>query len=116
MRVSRQRWLEVARVAAWTAEGSRCCYCRTELTRGKVTADHDRPRARGGTDEPENIKGACSPCNRAKGAMPTKRFRRLLRGDGEVRFGVFLCRVAFRLNRRADLACRRILRAGGVAG
>lgn len=40
-----------------------CCWCHT---RASSTVDHVRPLARGGTNHPLNLVGACAQCNEAK--------------------------------------------------
>ena len=37
-------------------------------------ADHIKPKAAGGTNEPSNIQMICSPCNRAKGKKSMAEF------------------------------------------
>jgi hypothetical protein len=47
--------------------GGRCHYCPQVLTLdGKWHAEHQMPRALGGTDEPGNLVAACVRCNLAK--------------------------------------------------
>lgn len=50
--------------------GHRCGYCRTseKITGAKLILDHIIPKARGGTDEGENLWPACDPCNEFKQA------------------------------------------------
>lgn len=45
-----------------------CTYCGATAaqTRFALELDHFRPRAAGGTDDPENLLWACHPCNQAK--------------------------------------------------
>jgi 5-methylcytosine-specific restriction endonuclease McrA len=68
-RVSDQRWAQVFRADALTEQGGACCYCYEPLTSKTVTADHVRPRIKGGVTERKNIKASCRACNMAKSAM-----------------------------------------------
>lgn len=52
-----------------------CAYCFNRMAkaigrRNTVTADHIIPRAHGGTDDWENLVGACSICNNKKRRTP----------------------------------------------
>lgn len=44
--------------------------CQPCLDRGRVTAasqvDHILPKAKGGTDDPENLQAICGPCHQTK--------------------------------------------------
>lgn len=40
-----------------------CPYCAIKPPRRLRTIEHVEPQSRGGADEPENIVGACGPCN-----------------------------------------------------
>lgn len=46
--------------------------CQPCKARGRATAatavDHIKPKAQGGTDEPENLQSICDDCHRAKSA------------------------------------------------
>jgi hypothetical protein len=59
----RQRVREVAR--------DRCGYCLSpqRLVMGTLEVEHLVPRAKGGSDEEENLWLSCSLCNRYKGAQ-----------------------------------------------
>ena len=57
--------------------------CQPCKRRGRVTAaravDHIRPKAKGGTDAPDNLQAICDPCHTAKtirdnGGTPKRRF------------------------------------------
>lgn len=47
--------------------------CQPCLAKGRVTAanavDHETPKAKGGTDDPGNLRAICNDCHRAKTAM-----------------------------------------------
>ena len=108
-------WARTARVAAWTRQGGLCCWCRSVLTRNEVTAEHIIPRAKNGSDEAHNIAAACEPCNTARGHMGAARFRSMLRGIvSKDRPRVRERQIIFRLNRRSEKACRRVLASAGV--
>ena len=47
--------------------------------------EHSRPRARGGTDHPNNLYAACVSCNRRKGTRSSAEFRRDLGLSGPPR-------------------------------
>lgn len=49
---------------------ARCGYCsvQEDAVGATLTVDHHRPRARGGTDDSENLVYACARCNEHKGA------------------------------------------------
>jgi HNH endonuclease len=57
-----------ARVRA--ASGDRCGYClaRQEYVLGQLEIEHIVPRARGGTNDEDNLWLSCSLCNTFKGA------------------------------------------------
>jgi 5-methylcytosine-specific restriction endonuclease McrA len=46
-----------------------CFYCKTPLEFKEVEFDHFYPVSKGGSHTLENIRVACSICNRRKGAM-----------------------------------------------
>lgn len=108
------RWVRVARVEAWTRQCGLCFWCRSEIARHEVTAEHMVPRSQGGSSQSWNISAACQPCNLAKGTLNATRFRAILKGKvarGQIRER----QIIFRVNRRAEQACRRILASVGVA-
>lgn len=47
--------------------GDRCCHCHRP---GAGTAEHIRPRSRGGTDELSNLAPAHLRCNQSRGTRP----------------------------------------------
>lgn len=58
---ARRRW------RLWQAEPN-CWYCGRLLTWHETTLDHFHPRVAGGGDRQSNLRLACEPCNRSKGA------------------------------------------------
>jgi hypothetical protein len=64
----------------------RCHLCKKKLAfknygrpgeRAAWEVEHSNARANGGTDHGRNLKAACIPCNRAKGAGSTKAMREM---------------------------------------
>lgn len=52
----------------------RCCYCGTALEPETLTIDHVEPFSLGGSNQWENLVGACGPCNTARGTTPAVMF------------------------------------------
>jgi 5-methylcytosine-specific restriction protein A len=54
--------------------------CQPCLRKGRVTAgnevDHIKPKAKGGTDDPENLQVICGPCHLDKSARELGRRRK----------------------------------------
>jgi len=49
-------------------QNHRCCYCGEHFTHyNPATIEHVIPKARGGTDDYDNLVVACEPCNRQRG-------------------------------------------------
>lgn len=55
-----------------------CIYCRQIIRLGKWSFDHKKPVQRGGTNKDSNVQIICSRCNRAKGAVAHKAFKKIL--------------------------------------
>ena len=51
-----------------SAQNHRCFYCGTDITK-HPQVDHVMPLARGGSNWPSNLVGACADCNARKGMM-----------------------------------------------
>lgn len=49
-------------------DGRRCGYCDVKLTWESYHCDHVISVKRGGTDDLDNLRAACAPCNLAKSA------------------------------------------------
>jgi len=52
--------------------GYQCKICRREFELDDLEVDHIRPRARGGTDRPSNLRLLCPRCNKKKGSKVKK--------------------------------------------
>jgi DNA-binding MarR family transcriptional regulator len=54
------------RFAVFRRDCFRCCYCGARSTDVTLTIDHVIPVARGGTNDIDNLRTACFPCNVGK--------------------------------------------------
>lgn len=95
----------------------RCIYCCEQMTLKSTTAEHLIAKSRGGALDRKNIKGACEPCNKAKGSGNASWFRRVLHQreiplDDPLLTAAF---IRFRLNRRLQRAEKRICAYVGMA-
>lgn len=61
MAVSKRLRYEILR-----RDGHACRYCGAGAPEAKLTVDHVRPVALGGTDDPSNLVAACGDCNSGK--------------------------------------------------
>jgi len=69
------------RLAIYLRDGMACCYCGAAVEDGaKLTLDHLRPYAKGGSNEPANLITACHRCNAARGARPWRQFAAAVAG------------------------------------
>lgn len=59
-------------IEVWIRDEGRCRYCDRELKPNEVEIDHHHPRALGGTDDVENLRLSCIPCNRQKSDKPAR--------------------------------------------
>lgn len=103
-------WLRVMRQDALSEQRGRCIYCKAPLSLRNATADHLKPRCRGGTYAKENIVAACGPCNRAKGSLSEGQFFKMIRRDlpsGQPP-AIIAIWASRRIWRRAHRACERI--------
>src|SRR3990172_3829577 len=62
--------------AKFENQGGRCMYCGRKLNRANMHADHKKSLKNGGSNTPANIQLLCGYCNRLKGSMNDKPFRR----------------------------------------
>lgn len=63
-------------------QGGKCFYCRHQMARTGdrcTTIDHYVPKAAGGSDDEDNLVGACWLCNQRKSSMSGDAFRAILR-------------------------------------
>lgn len=95
------------REAALRAQDGRCAYCLTPLTYKSVTREHRVPRSAGGSDNRENIAASCAPCNKLKGSLPEKQFKRLIH---EPRRGEPIAHRLVWVDYRLNLALMRLER------
>lgn len=67
--------------------GGHCVFCGKQLSwknysisngRGGWEVDHSLPVSKGGTDHLNNLIPACIPCNRSKGTLTTRQYRRTI--------------------------------------
>jgi 5-methylcytosine-specific restriction endonuclease McrA len=47
--------------------GSCCWWCGDNLPQKKLTKDHLKPKSKGGSNNLENLRLACFPCNNSRG-------------------------------------------------
>lgn len=59
------------RAKVFALKGSQCVYCGADASH----VDHKTPRARGGTNDLDNLVPACALCNVAKGMMTVEEWR-----------------------------------------
>lgn len=62
----REKPQQAMKTAAKKLLGCQCVYCGNEFD--ELTADHIKPRSRGGQTVHWNLAGACLECNRSKGS------------------------------------------------
>lgn len=68
-----------------------------ESAPNRAVADHRLPKARGGTNQRENLALVCAWCNTEKGVLSEAEFRPLIRSHGQRRELATLTRVGVRL-------------------
>lgn len=62
---SKQRNSKLPQIIA--RDGSYCCWCKRFLLHNELTIEHIIPKSMGGTNALENLRCACSQCNRKRG-------------------------------------------------
>ena len=70
-----RRWDDIRKTVSpliFERDGLRCVYCRSAEG---LTVDHRFPRARGGSNDPQNLVTACRYCNSSKGARTPEEWR-----------------------------------------
>ncbi len=60
-----------------------CGYCKKEKEKKKMTLDHMYPQELGGPTIPNNLLPCCKKCNRTKGNLTSKEFRKYLKKKQE---------------------------------
>lgn len=83
------------RVAIYMRDGSRCVYCGS---RRRLTLDHVKPRAMGGTSRNGNLVTCCNACNTSKHSLSLRRWM-LKRGQGRARTAMMQRLVSKQLRR-----------------
>lgn len=98
------------KLAALEKQGGACLYCFLPLEPKETTAEHRKPKIRGGRDTPRNIAASCEPCNRTKGHLTERVFLRAIRRPDLERDGwpLYLRCVEIRVKRRSAQACQRL--------
>lgn len=69
-----------------------CGYCKKENEKKKMTLDHMYPQELGGLTIPNNLLPCCKKCNRTKGNLTSKEFRKYLKKKQEEK-GKYLKKV-----------------------
>lgn len=98
------------KLAALEKQGGACLYCFLPLEPEETTAEHRKPKVRGGQDTPRNIAASCEPCNRTKGRLAERVFLRAIRRPDMQRdpWPLYVRCVEIRLKRRSAQACRAL--------
>jgi len=60
------------------AIGTKCTYCKEEITTENMSLDHKKPQDRGGSNEIDNLEIVCQRCNVRKGSLTAGEFVMLL--------------------------------------
>ena len=107
-------WIKMRRTEALKKQKGKCVWCQSRLSRSTVTAEHMQPKIKGGSNEQTNITAACRQCNQVRGTLPVAKFKKLLR-DRRNSHNLYLYerQIIYRINKRTDSACKRILRTIG---
>jgi 5-methylcytosine-specific restriction endonuclease McrA len=98
------------KLEALEKQGGACLYCFLPIEPAETTAEHRKPKVRGGRDTPRNIAASCEPCNRTKGSRTERVFLRAVRRPDLERDGwdLYLRCMEIRLKRRTAQACQRL--------
>lgn len=63
------------RLAIYLRDGLACCYCGSTVEQGtRLTLDHLRPYASGGSNLPTNLVTCCGKCNSSRGKRSWRGF------------------------------------------
>lgn len=63
----RARNRDLIKLVCYIRQQGTCSRCQKEFPYRKLTWDHTKPQALGGSDHPSNATVMCEPCNQAKG-------------------------------------------------
>lgn len=72
----------------------RCAYCGKKIKYKDMQVDHVKPKARGGTDDLDNLLPACRSCNHYKRDMNLEVFRNYISTLHERVEKIYIVRVA----------------------
>src|SRR3990167_3510397 len=75
-------------------DGHTCRYCGRSAPEVKLTVDHVRPEALGGTHDPENLVAACIDCNAGKSSVPADAQQVAAVAEAAVKWSAAIKRVA----------------------
>lgn len=75
-------------------DGHACRYCGRSAPDVKLTVDHVRPEALGGTDDPENLVAACVDCNAGKSSVPADAQQVAAVAESAVKWSAAIRRIA----------------------
>ena len=71
--------MKIDRKAVYDKYHGRCAYCGREIELKDMQVDHYIPKARGGTDDSDNLMPTCRLCNHYKRAGSIEYFRKAIR-------------------------------------
>lgn len=110
------KWIRASRrLAIYIRDGFACCWCAAHVsTPGvKLTLDHVRPEARGGSHASGNLVTACMRCNRQRCTASAPAYARRIAADNAHGWpaAAVLAHVRRQVRRRVDMhAARELLR------
>jgi 5-methylcytosine-specific restriction endonuclease McrA len=106
-------WIRMRRTEALKKQDGKCIWCMSEISRKTATAEHMQAKSKGGSNESKNITAACWWCNLVRGTMPAAKFNRLIRDRrNSPKSHLYQRQIIYRINRRTESACKRILKFG----
>jgi len=109
-------WIKAARNDSWIEQKRRCKYCYTPLLKSEVTADHVKPKSKGGVNRRENIVASCRHCNRIKDSMSEAKFLKLIKQkpNSEIPWPIQLIWMRRKIFIQTDRSCKKILNMVGM--